>query len=169
MLIYLHFLYLQTVGGGCCYAGIRPNIPDFAPLRRLIAHTSRTRKGPPSPSCLPVPDPSPDQPKGPLREPDRLTPHAQPRQAETRVDQGLAPTSRSLSSLQTFCDLIDLHITDMCEVGKPPSGSEERPRVSQNAAGQGAGRPPRPSEADRLRQDARLSRVRRVSQIGPGD
>ena len=50
--------------------------------------------------------------------------HRWARQAETRVDQGLAPTSTSVSRLQTFGDLIDLHITDMCEVGKPPRRSK---------------------------------------------
>ena len=121
-------MYLQTVGFGLCYAGIRPNIPEFSPLRRLIAHMSRTRKWPPSPSSPPVPDPGPDQTKGPLccarRSSVATMPHAQARQAETRVDQGLAPTSASVSRLQTFGDLIDLHITDMCEVGKPPRRSE---------------------------------------------
>ncbi|WP_023848043.1 hypothetical protein [Ponticoccus alexandrii] len=49
--------------------------------------------------------------------------HRWARQAETRVDQGLAPNKSSVSRLQTFADLIDLHITDMCEVGKPPRHS----------------------------------------------
>ena len=59
--------------------------------------------------------------------------HAQARQAETRVDQGLAPTSTSVSRLSTFGDLIDLHITDMCEVGKPPR-REPRPRHSRRSS-----------------------------------
>ena len=54
--------------------------------------------------------------------------HRWARQAETRVDQGLAPNKSSVSRLQTFGDLIDLHIADMCEVGKP---------VSVLAAGEG--------------------------------
>ena len=45
-------------------------------------------------------------------------------EAETRFDQGLAPTSASVSRFQTFGDLIDLHIADMCEVGKPPRRSK---------------------------------------------
>lgn len=45
-------------------------------------------------------------------------------QAETRVDQGLAPNKSSVSRIQTFGDLIDLHIADMCEVGKPPRRSK---------------------------------------------
>ena len=44
MLIYLHFfVYLQTVGGGFCYAALRPDIPELAPLRRLIAHRALTK------------------------------------------------------------------------------------------------------------------------------
>lgn len=50
--------------------------------------------------------------------------HRWARQAETRVDQGLAPNKSSVSRLQTFGDLIDLHIADMCEVGKPPRRSK---------------------------------------------
>jgi len=52
--------------------------------------------------------------------------HRWARQAETRVDQGLAPNKSSVSRLTTFGDLIDLHIIDMCEVGKPPR-REPRP------------------------------------------
>ena len=50
--------------------------------------------------------------------------HRWARQAETRVDQGLAPNKSSVSRLATFGDLIDLHIIDMCEVGKPPRRSK---------------------------------------------
>ena len=50
--------------------------------------------------------------------------HRWARQAETRVDQGLAPNKLSVSSLQTFGDLIDLLIADMCEVGKPARRSK---------------------------------------------
>ncbi len=45
--------------------------------------------------------------------------HRWARQAETRVDQGLAPNKSSVSRLRTFGNIIDLHIADMCEVGKP--------------------------------------------------
>ncbi|MEL6566694.1 MAG: hypothetical protein AAFQ59_19795 [Pseudomonadota bacterium] len=50
--------------------------------------------------------------------------HRWARQAETRVEQGLVPNTSSVSRLQTFGDLIDLHINDMCEVGKPPRRSK---------------------------------------------
>ena len=40
------------------------------------------------------------------------------------MDQGLAPNKLSVSRLTTFGDLIDLHIIDMCEVGKPPRRSK---------------------------------------------
>jgi len=50
--------------------------------------------------------------------------HRWARQAETRVDQGLAPNKSSVTRLATFGDLIDLHIVDMCEVGKPPRRSK---------------------------------------------
>jgi hypothetical protein len=42
------------------------------------------------------------------------------RQAETLVDQGLPPNRSSVARLHTFGDLVDLHIADMCAVGKPP-------------------------------------------------
>lgn len=44
--------------------------------------------------------------------------------AETQVDHGLAPNKSSFSRLQTFGDLIELHIADKCEVGKPPRRSK---------------------------------------------
>jgi integrase len=50
--------------------------------------------------------------------------HRWARQAETRVDQGLAPNKSSVSRLTTFGDLVDLHIADMCAVGKPPLRSK---------------------------------------------
>ncbi len=50
--------------------------------------------------------------------------HRWARQAETRVERGLAPNKSSVSRLQTFGDLIDLPISDMCEVGKPPRRSK---------------------------------------------
>ena len=50
--------------------------------------------------------------------------HRCARQAETWVDQGLVPNKSSVSRLQTFSDLIDLHITDMRKVGKPPRCSK---------------------------------------------
>ncbi|TDQ62313.1 hypothetical protein EV658_103150 [Phaeovulum veldkampii DSM 11550] len=46
------------------YSGLRPDIPEFAPLGRLIAHMSRTRKWPPSPSSPPGPDLRPGQTEG---------------------------------------------------------------------------------------------------------
>ncbi len=50
--------------------------------------------------------------------------HRWARQAETRVDQGMAPNKSSISRLKNFSNLIDLHIADMCEVGKPPLRSK---------------------------------------------
>ncbi len=38
----LPFSYLQTVGGDGCAAGIRPDNPEFAPLRHPIAKTAHT-------------------------------------------------------------------------------------------------------------------------------
>ncbi|WP_245831658.1 hypothetical protein [Salibaculum halophilum] len=50
--------------------------------------------------------------------------HRWTRQAETRIDQGLAPNKSAASCLQTFGDLVDESITHMCEVGKPPRGNK---------------------------------------------
>ncbi len=50
--------------------------------------------------------------------------HRWARQAETRVDQGLAPNKSSVARIATFGDLIDLHVTDMCAVGRPPRRSK---------------------------------------------
>lgn len=45
-------------------------------------------------------------------------------QAETLVDQGLPPSRSSVARLDTFGDLVDLHIADMCAVGKSPRRSK---------------------------------------------
>lgn len=50
--------------------------------------------------------------------------HKWARQAETRVDQGLSPNKSSAARLATFGDLVDLHIDDMCAVGKSPRRSK---------------------------------------------
>ena len=44
--------------------------------------------------------------------------------AERSIDQGETPTPARVRRLQTFGDLIDLHIADMTEVGKPPGRSK---------------------------------------------
>jgi hypothetical protein len=40
--------------------------------------------------------------------------------AERSIDKGNTPTPARARRLQTFGDLIDLHIADMTQVGKPP-------------------------------------------------
>lgn len=44
--------------------------------------------------------------------------------AEAQVDKGQAPSGRRARSLKTFGSLIDLHIDDMKDVGKPPQRSK---------------------------------------------
>ena len=44
--------------------------------------------------------------------------------AERQIDRGETPTLSRVGKLQTFGDLIDLHIIDMTEVGKPPRRSK---------------------------------------------
>ena len=73
--------------------------------------------------------------------------HIWARQAETRVDQGLAPTSTSVSRLTTFGDVINLYLVDMYEIGKPPRREPRPPRSRRSSmigygktrADQGAG------------------------------
>lgn len=43
-------------------------------------------------------------------------------ESECKVDRGETPTASRIARLQTFGDLIDLHIADMKEVGKGHSG-----------------------------------------------
>ena len=45
-------------------------------------------------------------------------------QAERSIDQGNAPVTARVRRLKTFGDLIDQHIADMKEVGKPPGRSK---------------------------------------------
>jgi integrase len=44
--------------------------------------------------------------------------------AERQIDRGGTPNSSRIAKLRTFADLIDLHIDDMCEVGKAPGRSK---------------------------------------------
>jgi hypothetical protein len=44
--------------------------------------------------------------------------------AERQIDRGETPISSRIEGLQTFGDLVDLHIDDMCEVGKAPGRSK---------------------------------------------
>ena len=44
--------------------------------------------------------------------------------AERAIDRGQSPVRSKIGKLQTFGDLIDLHITDMKEVGKAPGRSK---------------------------------------------
>src|SRR6056297_3667077 len=116
------------------YAPISPNLPlcDDS-LHTWAAHENGLHHQAPL-RCIP----GPDQTKGPLRErdvpPPRRRPSLGPARAETRVDQGLAPHKSSVSRLETFGDLIDLHITDMCEVGKPPRREPRPPRLRRSSA-----------------------------------
>jgi integrase len=45
--------------------------------------------------------------------------------AERQIDRGETPTPSRVARLQTFGDLIELHIADMCEVGKAPGRSKD--------------------------------------------
>jgi hypothetical protein len=98
---------------------------------------SRTRKWPLSPSSPPVPTGSRSEEKAALLRETFLRrddAHRWARQAETRVDQGLAPNKSSVSRLTTFGDLIDLHIIDMCEGGKSPRREPRPPRSRRSSA-----------------------------------
>ena len=105
MLIYLHFLcifkLLAADAATLEYAPISPNLP----LYDDSLHTQRTRKWPPSPSSPSGAYRVQIRRKGRyasetfLRRDDA---HRWARQAETRVDQGLAPNKSSVSRLTTF-------------------------------------------------------------------
>ncbi|MBB6464994.1 site-specific integrase [Aminobacter sp. NyZ550] len=45
-------------------------------------------------------------------------------EAERQIDRGETPNQSRIARLKTFGDLIDLHIDDMCDVGKPPRRSK---------------------------------------------
>ena len=44
--------------------------------------------------------------------------------AERQVDRGETPTKSRTARLKTFGELIDLHIDDMCDIGKSPRRSK---------------------------------------------
>jgi hypothetical protein len=45
-------------------------------------------------------------------------------ETERQVDRGETPTKSRIARLKTFGELIDLHIDDMCDVGKSPRRSK---------------------------------------------
>jgi hypothetical protein len=45
-------------------------------------------------------------------------------ETERQVDRGEMPTKSRIARLKTFGELIDLHIDDMCDVGKSPRRSK---------------------------------------------
>ena len=45
-------------------------------------------------------------------------------ETERQIDRGETPTKSRMARLKTFGELIDLHIDDMCDVGKSPRHSE---------------------------------------------
>ncbi|MFN3585785.1 site-specific integrase [Phenylobacterium sp.] len=45
--------------------------------------------------------------------------------AENQIDRGETPMNSRLGRLKTFGELVDLHIEDMCEVGKAPGRSKQ--------------------------------------------
>lgn len=46
------------------------------------------------------------------------------RSTKTKIDKGDTPQPSRIAQLKTFADLIDLHIVDMCAVGKAPRPSK---------------------------------------------
>lgn len=44
-LVSIFFVYLQTTGGGFCYAGMRLDTARFAPVRQRIAHIAHANTG----------------------------------------------------------------------------------------------------------------------------
>ncbi len=137
MLIYLHFLcifkLLVADAATLEYVPISPNLP----LYDDSLHTQRTRKWPPSPSSPPVHTGSRSDERAATRarrSSAATTPIVGPAKRRPGSIRGLAPTSTSVSRLQTFGDLIDLHITDMCEVGKPPRREPRPPRSRRSSA-----------------------------------
>ena len=50
--------------------------------------------------------------------------------AEAPVDQGLPPNRSPVARLHGFADLVDLHIADMCALGKPPRRSKAATRAT---------------------------------------
>lgn len=105
------------------YARIRP----FSPRFDLSVHTERTRKNGHLHKALVrvLACPSPSQRS--LRQrnlpaPRRRTPLGD--ETERQVDRGETPAKSRTARLKTFGELIDLHIDDMCDVGKSPRRSK---------------------------------------------
>ncbi|MFK0688095.1 hypothetical protein ACFX5Q_07805 [Mesorhizobium sp. IMUNJ 23033] len=57
-------------------------------------------------------------------------------ETERQVDRGETPTKSRIARLKTFGELIDLHIDDMCDVGKSPRRSKAAgPRYAPKTSG----------------------------------
>ncbi|MER9227944.1 hypothetical protein NKI39_20360 [Mesorhizobium sp. M0664] len=62
--------------------------------------------------------------------------------AERQIDRGEAPSKSRVARLKTFCQLIDLHIDDMCDVGKSPLRSKAAASICcEGILGSAASRP----------------------------
>ncbi|MER9141020.1 hypothetical protein NKI20_33230, partial [Mesorhizobium sp. M0830] len=125
VLIFQHFFFnINLVDASAAtplYARIRP----FSPRFDLSVHTERTRKNGHLHKTLVrlLACASPSQRS--LRQRD-LSEDARRWATETerQVDRGETPTKSRIARLKTFGELIDLHIDDMCDVGKSPRRSK---------------------------------------------
>ena len=72
-------------------------------------------------------------------------------EAEYRIDKGDAPSPVRANRLQTFGDLIDLHIADMKEVGEAPGRSKDATLTMTESAWSSSAASARPRAQARLR------------------
>ncbi|WP_292109177.1 hypothetical protein [Mesorhizobium sp.] len=127
LLIFQHFSFnikfLQPAECRRIYAKIRP----FSPRFDLSVHTERTRK------MATFTKLSSGSWRVQVRRKGRYVSETFLRrddarrwatETERQVDRGETPTKSRVARLKTFGELIDLHIDDMCDVGKSPRRSK---------------------------------------------
>ena len=126
-LIFQHFFFnIKSLEPAECiriYARIRP----FSPRFDLSVHTERTRK---MATFTKLPSGSW---RVQVRRKGRYVSETFLRrddawrwatETERQIDRGETPTKSRMARLKTFGELIDLHIDDMCDVGKSPLRSK---------------------------------------------
>lgn len=118
------FFDIKSLGPAEC-TRIQARIRPFSPRFDFSGHTgAHTKKWPPAQNSRPAPGRSSTSQRS-LRQRD--LPASRRRWAtdtERRVDRAETLTKSRIARLKTFGELIDLHIDDMCDVGKPPRRSK---------------------------------------------
>ncbi|WP_189476220.1 hypothetical protein [Mesorhizobium sp. M2A.F.Ca.ET.043.05.1.1] len=122
-----HFSFNISFLGPAECTRICARIRPFSPSFDLSVHAERTRKNGHLYEALIRFLARAGSLQRSLRQRDVLAPRNArrwPTETERQVDRGETPTKSRVARLKTFGELIDLHIGDICDVGKSPRRSK---------------------------------------------